>query len=181
MGVALVLLVVMAILPGWIPASPEAQAPPGCSQVFAATTRGGAQLPKGGGCNLFRRDTGDTRVVRIIDGDTIQISGDRRVRYIGIDTPEMRPSPEPLALEATLFNEKLLRDGRVRLEKDVSETDRFDRLLRYVYTDGILVNAELVREGYATAVSFHPDLRYVVCFQALEEEARAAGRGMWAP
>ncbi|MDP3065004.1 MAG: thermonuclease family protein, partial [Chloroflexota bacterium] len=69
--------------------------------------------------------------------------------------------------------------ARVRLERDVSETDRYDRLLRYVYAGDILVNAELVREGYAEATEYPPDTRYASCFDALEREARQEGRGMW--
>lgn len=65
------------------------------------------------------------------------------------------------------------------LQKDVSGKDRFGRLLRFVYSDGILVNAELVREGYADARVYPPDTRYAGCFAALEREAREARRGMW--
>jgi len=63
---------------------------------------------------------------------------------------------------------------------DVSQRDRYGRLLRYVYTDGLMVNAELVREGFARSLAFPPDTRYARCFSALEEEATEAGRGMWA-
>ncbi len=68
----------------------------------------------------------------------------------------------------------------MRLERDVSERDRFGRLLRYVYVDGILVNAELVREGYAETLFYPPDTRYASCFAALEVEAQESRRGMWA-
>ena len=68
---------------------------------------------------------------------------------------------------------------KVTLELDTSEKDRFGRLLRFVYADGILVNAELVREGYARAKAYPPDTRYADCFAALEQEAREAKRGMW--
>ena len=67
----------------------------------------------------------------------------------------------------------------VYLQRDVSDEDKFKRLLRFVYADGILVNAELVREGYARAKVYPPDTRYAECFAALEQEAREAGRGMW--
>jgi micrococcal nuclease len=67
------------------------------------------------------------------------------------------------------------------LERDVSETDRFGRLLRYVWVDGVLINAELVREGWAQSSSYPPDVRYQACFRQLEREAREAGRGIWAP
>ena len=139
------------------------------------------------------------RVVRITDGDTIRVLIDgeeERVRYIGIDTPE-RAGPdvlvvEPYAVEATLANTKLVGGKEVVLERDVSETDRFDRLLRYVWlspdldnatTDDDawrLVNLELVRAGLAEAVRYPPDVEYAAILEAAESDARAAGRGMWA-
>lgn len=72
-------------------------------------------------------------VIKVIDGDTIVIEGGYRVRYIGIDTPEIRPREEAYAIEAWQANRQMVEGKRVRLEKDVSETDRYDRLLRYVY------------------------------------------------
>ena len=167
---------------GWGTASGDGDAPAGCEGVFDSTTRGGASASvSGGGCNIFRR-TGDGKVsvVRVVDGDTIKVSGGRRVRYIGIDTPEVADDPQYFGLEATRFNKALVAGRKVTLEKDVSERDRFGRLLRFVYSDGILVNAELVREGYARARAYPPDSRYAQCFAALEREAREAGRGMWA-
>ena len=139
------------------------------------------------------------RVVRITDGDTIRVLIDgeeERVRYIGIDTPE-RAGPdvlvvEPYAVEATLANTKLVGGKEVVLERDVSETDRFDRLLRYVWlspdldnatTDDDawrLVNLELVRAGLAEAVRYPPDVAYAAILEAAESDARAAERGMWA-
>ena len=181
MRLFLVLAGVMAAMLGWQTVSADVEVPPGCAQVFAATTRGGAQIPSGGGCNLFRGNTDGIHVLRVIDGDTIVVSGNRHVRYIGIDTPEVHPQLEPLGREATDYNMKLLRGGAVRLEKDVSETDRFGRLLRYVHADGILVEAELVREGLALAIRYPPDIRYAVCLEALQEEARQARRGLWEP
>ena len=144
---ALYVLLSLSILAmGWRP-SPGG-APTGCEMVFAATTRGGATASVGGGgCNILRRsDNGRSKVVRVVDGDTIKVSGGRRVRYVGIDTPEVGEDPE-----ATDFNRSLVGGRVVYLQRDVSDEDRFKRLLRFVYADGILVNAELVREGYARA------------------------------
>ena len=120
------------------------------------------------------------QVARVVDGDTIVLSGGRRVRYIGIDTPEVGARREHYGPEAGDFNASLVQGQTVHLEKDVSEVDRFGRLLRFVYADGILVNAELVREGYARARTYRPDTRYAECFAALEREASEARRGMWA-
>ena len=152
---------------------------PGCEGTFGATSRGGATASVGGGgCNPLG---GDGHVVeRVVDGDTIVLSGGRRVRYIGVDTPELGDNPERYGMEASGFNRSLVAGRVVTLQEDVSETDRFGRLLRFVYADGILVNAELVREGYAMAKLYPPDTRYAACFAALEQEAKEAGRGMWA-
>ncbi len=120
------------------------------------------------------------RVIEVTDGDTIRIEGGLRVRYIGIDTPEMGTVPEPFAVEATEANRHLVEGKRVRLEKDVSDTDRYERLLRYVYAGEVLVNAELVRLGLARAVAYPPDTRYQDVLEEAEAAARKAGRGMWA-
>jgi micrococcal nuclease len=123
---------------------------------------------------------GTVRVIEVIDGDTIRIEGGLSVRYIGIDTPEMGLLPEPLAIEATEANRRLVEGKRVRLEKDVSETDRYGRLLRYVYAGDVLVNAELVRLGLARAVAYPPDTGYQDILEEAEAAARKAARGMWA-
>jgi micrococcal nuclease len=97
------------------------------------------------------------QVIRIIDGDTIDVSSGGvtySVRYIGINTPEMDESCGPLAKDA---NAALVSGQTVRLVKDVSETDRYGRLLRYVYVDDLFVNGELVLHGWADAVRYPPD------------------------
>ncbi|MBM3156888.1 MAG: thermonuclease family protein [Chloroflexi bacterium] len=122
---------------------------------------------------------GQVRVVRVIDGDTIEIAGGERVRYIGIDTPETYPQVEPYGAEAKAKNIELVEGKLVTLERDVSYTDKYDRLLRYVYVDGLFVNGELVRLGYAEAVPYPPDTRYQWQLELLEAEAKAAARGIW--
>ena len=129
-------------------------------------------------------------VVRIVDGDTIHVAIAGReftVRYIGMDTPETVAPGRPVELygkEAAEANRALVDGRRVLLEKDVSETDRFGRLLRYVYIETpeglVMVNAELVRLGYAQVATFPPDVKYVDLFLALQREARAERRGLWA-
>jgi micrococcal nuclease len=125
------------------------------------------------------------RVLRVIDGDTILVSLDgreERVRYIGVDTPETVAPDRPVGCfgaEASEANRQLVAEKTVELERDISERDRFGRLLRYVYVDGIFVNAELVRRGYATAVTFPPDVRESTRFRDLERRAREAGQGLW--
>jgi endonuclease YncB( thermonuclease family) len=119
--------------------------------------------------------------VHIIDGDTIDVLLDGRshtVRYIGVDTPER---DAPFYTEATAANAELVEGQTVILVRDVSETDRFGRLLRYVYlSDGTFVNAELLRRGYAQAVTFPPDVSHAEEFADLQTEAAAAGLGLWA-
>jgi endonuclease YncB( thermonuclease family) len=116
-------------------------------------------------------------VTRIIDGDTIDVEIDGqvyRVRYIGMNTPERG---EPCFEESTEANRRLVAGRQVRLERDVSETDRFDRLLRYVYVDEVFVNAMLVEQGWAEAVRYPPDVREFNRFVALEQQAALAGLG----
>ncbi len=120
------------------------------------------------------------RVTRVIDGDTITIAGGYRVRYIGIDTPEVYPRVEAFGIEAWQANRELVEGKVVRLERDVTETDRYGRLLRYVWVDNILVEAELVRMGLARAKAYPPDTKYQDYLEQMEAEARQAGRGMWA-
>ena len=120
------------------------------------------------------------RVTRVIDGDTITIAGGYKVRYIGIDTPEVYPRVEAFGIEAWQANRELVEGKEVRLERDVTETDRYGRLLRYVYIDDILVNAELVRLGLARSKAYPPDTKYQDLLEEMEAEAREAGRGMWA-
>ncbi|MCK4273453.1 MAG: thermonuclease family protein [Dehalococcoidales bacterium] len=119
-------------------------------------------------------------VTQVIDGDTIIIDTGHRVRYIGIDTPEVHPIPEAYGAEAWQANRQLVEGKSIRLERDVSETDKYGRLLRYVYVDDTLANAELVKLGMAEAKAYPPDTRYQDMLEQLEEEARQAGRGMWA-
>lgn len=120
------------------------------------------------------------RVTQVIDGDTIVVEGGYYVRYVGIDAPEVYPKPEPFGLEAWAANRKLVEGKKVRLERDVSRTDIYGRLLYYVYVDGIFVNAELVKEGLAEAKAYPPDTKYRSYLEQMETEARLAGRGMWA-
>jgi micrococcal nuclease len=124
-------------------------------------------------------------VVRVVDGDTIHVRlGGRveKVRYIGVNTPELhhpRLGEQPGGREARDVNRGLV-DGRsVRLELDVQERDRYGRLLAYVWVGDRMVNAELVREGYAQVMTVPPNVRYQQLFLRLQRAAREAGRGLW--
>lgn len=123
----------------------------------------------------------------VIDGDTIKVSygGIKTVRYIGIDAPETVHPSEPvqwMGPEASAANVTLVNGETVYLEKDVSETDYYGRLLRYVFlADGTFVNAEMVWLGYALVSTYPPDVRYASLFLEMQQEARDAGRGLWGP
>jgi micrococcal nuclease len=122
------------------------------------------------------------KVVRVIDGDTIEIEGDQKVRYIGIDTPEtVHPDKavQCFGKESTSKNKELVEGKIIELEKDISETDKYNRLLRYVFIDKLFVNDYLVREGYAHASSYPPDVKYQEQLQEAEQEARGNNRGLW--
>jgi micrococcal nuclease len=131
----------------------------------------------------LNQTTGQTaKVVRAVDGDTIELENGDKVRYIGIDTPETvdpRKSIQCFGIEAKSYNENLVLNKTVRLEKDVSDKDSFGRLLRYVYVGDIFVNDKLVREGYARVSTFPPDVKFSDQFLAAEREAREANRGLW--
>lgn len=121
-------------------------------------------------------------VTEVIDGDTIRIEGGYKVRYIGIDTPEtVHPSKpvECFGIEASNKNKELVEGKRVRLEKDISETDKYGRLLRYVWIDDLFVNDYLIRQGYAYAYTYPPDVKYAEQFAEAQREARENNRGLW--
>lgn len=131
-------------------------------------------------------------VRRVVDGDTVELADGRLVRYIGIDTPEVRrrkgggwvEDPEPMGREATEFNRRLVEGRPVRLEFDVQTHDRFGRLLAYVYVspDGereAMANAELLRAGLAQPLTIPPNVRHAELFRGLAEAARRDRRGLW--
>jgi len=124
-------------------------------------------------------------VVRVVDGDTIHVRlGDRleKVRYIGVNTPEVHhPSKgeEPGGRQAHVVNRRLVEGKRVRLELDVQVRDRHGRLLAYVWAGDTMVNAELVRLGFAQVMTVPPNVRHQTLFLELQRGAREAGRGLW--
>ena len=119
-------------------------------------------------------------VTHVFDGDTIEVELDGRayrLRYIGVDTPER---DEPYYQAAFDFNRDLVAGQTVTLVRDVSETDQYGRLLRYVYlSDGTFVNAAIIRQGMGRLVTFPPDVAQTENLKGLQAEARQAGAGMW--
>ncbi len=127
-------------------------------------------------------------VVRAIDGDTIELATGERVRYVGIDTPELYQRsgtawvyhPEPYAEQAWTVNRLAVEGRTVRMEFDVERRDRYRRRLAYVYLDDRFVNADLVAQGLADVRTIPPNTRYAELFRRLEREAHDARRGVWA-
>ena len=128
-------------------------------------------------------------VKRVIDGDTIELENGDKIRYIGIDTPETldpRKTVQCFGKDATAANKELVEGKPVWLVKDVSDKDKYGRLLRYVYLgdpdqeSSMFVNLELVKQGFAHSYTYPPDIKYQDLFLAAETEARENQRGLWA-
>lgn len=140
--------------------------------VFAAGFGGGCLLGQTNGLPGFDQ----ALVVKVIDGDTIELEGGARVRYLGIDTPEIG---EEYSSEAYIRNKELVEGKLVELQRGKRDKDEYGRLLRYVYADGIFVNADLVAGGYAKAYIFDPDERYSQVLVQLEQYAKMKEVGLW--
>jgi endonuclease YncB( thermonuclease family) len=138
----------------------------------------------------------DVLVKRVVDGDTIVLETGERVRLIGIDTPELHESDklyrdasrtrqdaatiQKLGRRAYEFTRNLVEGKRVSLEFDAEKRDRYNRLLAYVYLkDGTFVNAEIVKQGYASLMTIPPNVKYADLFLRLYREARENRRGLW--
>ena len=126
------------------------------------------------------------KVVRVIDGDTIEIEGKIKVRYIGINTPEIirdttgkKTGEYCFAQKAMDENIRLVEGKTVRLEKDISETDKYGRLLRFVYVNEIFVNDYLIKNGYAKIMTIKPDIKLSQQFKTDEKEAKTNNLGLW--
>jgi micrococcal nuclease len=156
--------------------------------VVLLSVRGGGLLGRNEDDRLDASIGG--RVVRVVDGDTIRVLLDhpresRTVRYIGVDTPETVKPGEPVQCfgkAASAFNRRLVAGRRVRLVLGRERRDRYGRLLAYVYRrpDGLFVNAELVRRGFAQTLTIPPNVAHAAEFRALAGRARRDGRGLWA-
>lgn len=123
-----------------------------------------------------------TKVINVIDGDTFTVEGGAVIRMIGIDTPETVHPSKPVQCygkEASDKTKELLEGKEVKLEKDVSETDKYNRLLRYVYIGDILVNEYLVKDGYARSSSYPPDIKYQDKFIEAQKKAQEENKGLW--
>ena len=141
-------------------------------------------------------DYNNILVTRAVDGDTLVLENKERVRLIGIDTPEMHESNKlqgdaqrsgqdvqtikQLGRRSYEFTKKLVQGKRVRLEFDLERYDKYKRILAYVYLeDGTFVNAEIVAQGYASLMTYPPNVKYADLFLKLYRAARQNQRGLW--
>lgn len=126
------------------------------------------------------RDTAtDERIYvsHVIDGDTVTLSNGRDVRLIGMDTPE---SGDECFEEARKRLQELVLGKYVRLEKDQSETDKYGRLLRFIYIESEMINSRMLVDGYAKVMSIPPDTKYYAAFKNFQDEAKFFKRGcLW--
>ncbi len=129
------------------------------------------------------------KVIRVIDGDTIEIENKKKVRYIGINTPEISDKRKTISCfgqEAFLKNKQLVEGKEIYLKKDVSETDKYNRLLRYIFLsekettdEANFVNLFLIANGYANLMTVPPDVKYEEIFRIAQKNAREKKLGLW--
>ena len=127
------------------------------------------------------------RVKQVIDGDTIELDGGERVRYLGLDTPETRKrqgetwvyAPQPYAEKAKEFNRQLVEGRFIRLEFDIQKRDKYNRLLAYCFVGDTFVNARILEEGLALLYTSSPNVKYVDLLVKKQQEARQNNRGIW--
>lgn len=123
-------------------------------------------------------------VAHVHDGDTLRLTDDRRVRLIGVDTPELERNghpAQPLAIMARDTLRAMIKPGdTIRLRYDEERIDRYGRTLAHVYLDnGASVEAQLLRQGLAATLTIPPNTGNLACYQAAEREARQRQRGIW--
>lgn len=120
-------------------------------------------------------------VKRIVDGDTFELGNGDKVRLIGVNTPETHGKVQYYGKEASSYTEKQLLGRSVVLYPDVSDKDKYGRLLRYVFVAGedVMFNERLVTEGYAQVMTVPPNVAFADSFVKLQREARERGAGLW--
>jgi len=124
-----------------------------------------------------------TLVKEVIDGDTIVLENGDVIRYLGIDTPELhhpKVGEECGGKEASDANSELVAGKKVKLEKDITDKDQYGRLLRFVFSDdGVFVNYELIRRGYAQVLAIPPDKKFEKVFIDAQLTAKNENLGIW--
>ncbi|MDD5427814.1 MAG: thermonuclease family protein [Candidatus Omnitrophica bacterium] len=136
-------------------------------------------------------------VARVVDGDTLKLSDGRRVRLVGVDTPELHYSDklvrdskrtrrdikeiQAMGRRSADFTKRLCEGKAIKIETDVKKLDRYGRILAYAYLgDGTFVNAKIIEEGYGQVMTIPPNVKHADRFLKLQQEARGARRGLWA-
>ena len=119
------------------------------------------------------------RVVRVVDGDTVQLARTGRARLIGVDTPEVHGRPECFGPEASRFARRRLQGRAVLVRGDAEARDRYGRRLVHLFLGGRLFSAELVRRGYATTLAIAPNTRHAERLAAEQRRARTRRAGLW--
>lgn len=148
---------------------------PGAPSADLPTERGSDLRPLAGN-GLPEKLSSPLMVVKVFDGDTIELANGERVRYLGLDAAEVG---EPCYEEAKRRNEELVLNKLIRLEYDAELKDKYGRTLAYVWVGNIMVNFKLVREGYAKELNFPPNMRYAEEFESAEQEAKQLNLGCW--
>ncbi len=157
------------------------------AQVIPSSTPLVESTPVATSSAVFGIEGEKALVTKVVDGDTIEVNNSQTVRLIGIDTPETVDPRRPVGCfgkEASNEAKNLLAGKEVILQKDVSDTDKYRRLLRYIFLplEGgqiLFVNDYLVREGFAKVLTYPPDVKYNEQFRQAEKEARENNRGLW--
>ena len=146
----------------------------GCIHTLNKSIKDGMNaISKQFGCVPIDTSREVAHVIKIIDGDSILVKIDNQlyeVRYIGINTPEFDSPEESKAQAAALLNKELVDNRTILLIRDVRNTDKFGRLLRFVFTDDSFVNYKLVRQGAAIAKEYPPDISCQILFQRAQRE-----------
>ena len=117
-------------------------------------------------------------VYKAVDGDTLELVDGRLIRYIGIDAPEIEDN-DCMSTEAKKANEVLVNGKTIKIIKDVSDVDKYDRLLRYVFVGKTFINEQLIKQGYARASNYPPDTKYSKRFKSIAASAKEAKLGIW--
>jgi len=127
-------------------------------------------------------DTWD-RVKWVIDGDTVVLANGQKVRYIGINSPELARDgnkAEPYGNAAKRFNASLVDRKSIRLGFDKERNDRYERLLAYIFLkDGTFVNAEILSNGYAYLLVHRPNIKHNSVMLQSQRAAMSAKKGIW--
>ena len=178
------MVLALALVAGCAGGSATQMGPQGTGATLPGDTSAGATSPADATEASFIGVT----LVRVVDGDTIWVrmpdGSQEKVRYIGIDAPEIDHPDAPgeyLGDESSAHNARLLESGPLRLQLDVEERDPYGRILAYVWADDVFVNERLVLDGYARAHSYPPNLGRQPQLREAQRKARAAEVGIWAP